>query len=80
MKQLGADMLLQERDRAAHGRRRPAEASARTGETALVDNRHKDLHRVDAIHLFSRLEEQWLPWQASDNHASPVSFFNRGPG
>ena len=57
MKQLSADMLLKERDGAAHRRRRSAEAPARTGETALVDGGHKDLHRVDAIHLFCRSEQ-----------------------
>ena len=61
MKQFSADMLLEEGDRAAHRRRRSAEAPARTGEAALVDGRHKDLHRVDAIHLFYRSEKQWLP-------------------
>ena len=61
MKQFGADMRLEEGDRAAHRRRRPAEAPARAGEAALVDGRHKDLHRVDAIHLFYRSEKQWLP-------------------
>ncbi len=51
MKQLGADMLFEKGDRAAHGRGRPAEPPSRARETALVDGRHKHLHRVDAIHL-----------------------------
>ena len=51
MKQFGADMLFEKGDRAAHGRGRPAEPPSRARETALVDRRHKHLHRVDAIHL-----------------------------
>ena len=50
MKQLGADMRLEEGDRAADRRRRPAEPPARAGEAALVDGRHEDFHRVDAVH------------------------------
>jgi hypothetical protein len=53
MKQFGADMLLEESDRPAHGGRRPAKAPAGASEAALVDGRNKHLHRIDAIHLSS---------------------------
>ena len=57
MKQLGPDMGLEEGDRAAHRRRRPAKPPARAGEAALVDGRHKDFHRVDAVHGLFHVED-----------------------
>jgi hypothetical protein len=51
-------MGLEEGDGAADGGRRAAKAPAGAGETALVDGRHKDFHRVDAVHPFFRLAEQ----------------------
>ena len=57
VEQLGADMVLQERDRPADRRRRSPQAPPRPGEAALVHGRHEHLHRVDAIHLLFRLGE-----------------------
>ena len=58
VKQLRADMRFEEGDRAADRGRRPAKAPAGAGEAALVDGRHKDFHRVDAVHRFFRLAEE----------------------
>ncbi len=72
MKQFNANMRLEEGDCAADGGRRPAEAPARAGEAALVDGRHKDFHRVDAVHFFFRLDLRGIV----PNDAVPVSFCN----
>jgi hypothetical protein len=61
MKQLSSDVGLEESDRAADRGRRSSQASAGAGEAALVDGRDKDFHRVDAVHLFFRLKEDWPP-------------------
>src|SRR5258705_10866846 len=66
MKQFGANMRLKESDRAADGCRRSAEAPARTSKTPLGDGRHKDFHRVDAVHFFFRLEQHWLRARQAD--------------
>src|SRR5258705_12269306 len=66
MKQFSANMRLEESDRAADGCRRSAEAPARTSKTPLGDGRHKDFHRVDAVHFFFRLEQRWLKARQAD--------------
>src|SRR5258705_11447271 len=69
MKQFSANMRLEESDRAADGCRRSAEAPARTSKTPLGDGRHKDFHRVDAVHFFFRLEQRWLKARRADPFA-----------
>src|SRR5258705_7855346 len=66
MKQFSANMRLEESDRAADRCRRSAEAPARTSKTPLGDGRHKDFHRVDAVHFFFRLEQRWLKARRAD--------------
>ena len=46
---VGAHMRLQRRDRATDCGRRTAEATRCAREAALVDRRHKSLHRIDAL-------------------------------
>ncbi|MGY3419788.1 hypothetical protein ACVWZW_000263 [Bradyrhizobium sp. F1.13.4] len=50
VQQLGTDPLLQERNGAAHRRRRTAELAARSREAALVHRKDKHLHRIQTIH------------------------------
>ncbi|MGY3588102.1 glycine/D-amino acid oxidase-like deaminating enzyme [Bradyrhizobium sp. USDA 4350] len=55
MKQFGADMMFEERDRPADRRRRAPQLPPRTGKAALVDRRDEDLHGVDAVHRSPRV-------------------------
>jgi len=50
VKQLGADMVFKEGDRAADRGGRLAEPAPGAGKAALVEGSHEHFHCIDAVH------------------------------